>query len=979
MANTPGHSVLLSVRHRGLVTVSAAAMILAALSQRDATYAQGESNAVEQIVVSSSRITRSGFDAPTPTEVVSAENLQDQAQPNVFTTINELPQLLGSASTATGTTSSSAGTDGLSIFNLRALGQTRTLTLIDGQRVVGTNTTQVVDISQIPQGLIQRVDVVTGGASASWGSDAVAGVVNIVLDKNFTGVKANIEGSVTTYGDGTDGLFQLTAGTGFDGGRGHIEVSGEFYRNDGVGPAVTRPWYNGNKILELTIPQTPAGQPEYTAATHVGDELLAPGGIITAAGASLTGSIVGTAFGPGGTPYPFLYGNPIENPWMVGGQSSADEAGIGADLASSMTRGSFYGRISYNITPDINVYATANYGSVLTSNVAFYSTYKPGNLTIQCDNPYLPAPIGAACGGAGHSVGFGTENADLPNIIVKNIRTQRRYVVGADGAFSFLGKDYTWSTYFEHGTTGVTNYNLNQTDTNLYNAAIDAVRLANGTIVCRSAVAQSQGCQPFDVIGTGVGNPTAAQYFSGTAYMQTYLRQEAFSITANGEPFSLWAGPVSFATGFEYREEAFHQNADCASNGNCGNPLLSSAGNNWFSGNFHPSHGNFHVLEGFVETDVPLLDDADWGKSDVDLAGRATGYSTAGYVQTWKAGINYAPAFLDGIRFRALQSRDIRAPNLSELFGAPSTPTGGVVDDFAPNAGNTYIVHEPTISNLNLKPEKSQTTEIGIVLQPSWFPGFNGSVNYYRYAVKGEIGTVTAQQAMDLCFQGNQAQCANIQWTGAPFVTIPTFVTVQDFNLASATTDGFDMEAAWARAMSDLPLLGSLHIPGTLTLQASANLVSKFITNTGIPSQPLFETAGMNSGSIPHWKGVNTIKYENDRFSLFLTNRWISDGVNNRNYIQCTTGCPVPTINNPTINNNVIAGAFYLDIGGSYNITSLNDPLQVSAYFAIDNLTNAAPPWDPQYGSLPISFGANPVLFDTLGRYYRIGVRFSAQ
>ena len=942
-----------------------ATILVAAGSAR----AQDATNPVEQVVVTSTRITTGGFDAPTPTQVVGAAQIQSQSEPNVFTILNQIPALQGTATTSTGTTSSSAGTDGLSVVNLRALGQTRSLVLIDGQRTVGVNTTGVSDVSEFPQALIQRVDVVTGGASASWGSDAVAGVVNFIIDKNFTGIKGNLEGSITTYGDGEDGTVQLSAGTGFDHDRGHFEISGEFTANSGVGPADTRPWYQGWKILERTIAGTPPGQPEYIASPHVADALLSPGGVITGQGTSLTSSIVGTAFGPGGRPFPLQYGSTVISPWMIGGDQRSDEGGIGADLDSRLTRGTLYARLSYNINSDTNVYATFNYGTVYTSNVAFYSTYKPGNLTIQCDNPYLPAGIAAACGGAGHAVQFGTENADLPNIVVQNTRTQRRYVVGADGAFGLFDKDWTWSAYYEHGENDIINNNFNQTLTNLYNAAIDAVEQPDGTIVCRSAVARSQGCQPFDVIGTGVGDPSAAGYFTGTAWMRTYLRQEAASISANGEPLSLWAGPVSVALGAEFREEAFHQDADCASNGTCGNPLLSAQGNNWFSGNFHPSRGNFHVFEGFLETVVPLLKSDTWGVSDIDLAARATDYSTSGYVTTWKVGFTYSPAFLDGIKLRALQSRDIRAPNLAELFGAPSTPTGGVIDDFDPYKGQTFIVHEPTISNPNLKPEKSQTTEVGLVFQPGWLNGFNASVDYYRIAVKGEIGTVTAQQTMDLCYQGNQALCSLVQFDANQ---VPTYVTVQDINLAAVTTDGFDIQASYG---ADLDAL--MGIPGMLSLTSSATHVSKFITNTGIPGQPLYETAGMNSGSIPLWRWTSTEEYSDDRYAFTLTERWTSPGVINTAYIQCTTDCPIPTVNNPTINDNHMDGAFYLDVGGSYDIMKSADGFQITAYFKIDNITNAAPAPDPQFGSLPINFGANPVLYDDLGRYYHIGIRFN--
>ena len=926
---------------------------------------------VEQVVVSSTRVNRSGYDAPTPTTVVGAEDIAKNGEPNVFTTINQLPELAGSAASNTGTTSSSAGTNGRSTLNLRNLGTNRTLVLIDGQRVIGVDTTGGTDISQFPQGLIQRVDIVTGGASASWGSDAVAGVVNFIMDKKFEGWKANASVGQTSYNDDQQANIEATYGTSLLGGRGHFEVSAEFGTNGGVkSPLGRRPWYQGWKLLQYPITATPAGQPQYTASPHVADYLLSPGGIVTGQGTSLSSAVVGTAFGPRGIASAFQYGSALINPYMIGGDQRSDE-GWGADLDATLTRGTIYTRLSYDITPTTNLWLTAQYGSVYTSNVAFYSTYKPGNLTIQCDNPFLPAATATACGGAGHSVVFGTENADLPSIQVQNTRTMRRYAIGVDGAFNVFGSDWSWDTYFTHGENDIINRNRNQTLTRYYNAAIDAITGPGGTPICRDAGYRAAGCQAYDVIGTGVGDPSAAQFFSGTAFMQTYLRQESGSFSVNGTPFSLWAGPVSFALGYEYREEAFHQNADCASYSNCGLPTLLNSESNWFSGNFHPSHGNYHVNEWFLESVVPLLNDKTVGQADLDLAGRAMSYSTSGQVETWKVGLNYSPGFLDGVKFRALQSRDVRAPNLNDLFAAASTPTGGVTDDLPGTTfGKTYIISNPTLANPNLKPEKAATTEVGVVFQPSWLAGFSTSIDYYRIHLASAIGTISTQQTMDLCvLQNVTALCQFI--TRDPVTNVPTKVALSKINLASLTTDGFDFESSYVTPLSDW----STDLPGTLSVRSLATHVSKYITNPGIIGQPLIEVAGQNSGAVALWRWVGVESWDTDEWSMTLTERWFSDGEINKSYIQCTSGCPVPTSAVGTINNNHMNGAFYLDIGGSYNVYKGGSGVLAQVYFKVDNVFNLDPAPSPQFGSLPINNGANPLLYDTLGRMFHLGVR----
>src|SRR5471032_237593 len=191
---------------------------------------------VEQVVVSSTRLQAAGFDAPTPTTVVSAADLEAQAKPSIFEAITQLPALQGSTGEGYNTGSTTTGLIGLSSLGLRGLSPLRTLTLLDSQRVVGGNFNGIVDVSQMPQMLIQRVDVVTGGASASWGSDAVAGVINFITDKKFEGFKMNAQAGLSNYGDAANVLFQAAAGSSFAGGRGHFEVAGEYAYNDGLLP-----------------------------------------------------------------------------------------------------------------------------------------------------------------------------------------------------------------------------------------------------------------------------------------------------------------------------------------------------------------------------------------------------------------------------------------------------------------------------------------------------------------------------------------------------------------------------------------------------------------------------------------------------------------------------------------------------------------------------------------------------------------------
>lgn len=274
-----------------------------------------EASDATTIVVTGTRIISNGFQAPTPTQVLSSADLEKSAEPNIFTAITELPSLQGSTGTTTGTGSTSSGLQGLSSFSLRGLGTIRTLTLLDGQRVVGANVTGVPDISQFPQLLIQRVDVVTGGASASYGSDAVGGVVNFITDKRLEGVKTEAEGGISTYGDNGQYLVGVAAGHSFFNDRLHVEGSVEFDHEDGVGPGSFgenapdgRGWFHATTLL--TNPNTANGLPQYIYGNHAQAYGYGLYGLITA------GPLQGTAFNAAGNPVPFQYGSngvPLKN------------------------------------------------------------------------------------------------------------------------------------------------------------------------------------------------------------------------------------------------------------------------------------------------------------------------------------------------------------------------------------------------------------------------------------------------------------------------------------------------------------------------------------------------------------------------------------------------------------------------------------------------------------------------------------------
>lgn len=954
-----------------------------------------EASTVETVIVTGSRIKSTGFTAPTPTQALGQADLERNAEPNVFTTIAQLPSLQGSTGATTGTFSTSSGQQGLSSFSLRGLGTIRTLTLLDGQRVVPANVTGVPDISLFPQLLVQRVDVVTGGASASYGSDAVGGVVNFITDKRFTGFKANVAAGVTTYGDNEQFLIQLAGGKNFLDDRLHVQVSGEYDDEEGV-PAGgfgedapgDRDWYTTATLVNRGI--TNDGSPQYLYREHAQAYQYTKYGLISA------GPLQGTAFDKSGNPFQFQYGsNGVPSKaangavigcysnggFCVGGDLSGN-VGIGTSLQSELKRLNGYTRVAYDIDDNNEIYGTLNVARVETANQPNPGGATTG-LTMQCSNPYLPASVVTACANAGiTSFTFGTSNALLPrNISVHPTRTQVRAVIGADGKFTAVGTDWSYDAYYTHGEN-TTNIHVRDIMLNpRYRLAIQAT-LLNGQIVCADATARANGCQPINVFGGQTPSDAALAYITpkNGPYQHSVQKQDVASVNFSGEPVQGWAGPVALAFGAEYRREQYHVQGDPYGDGSAASPYttdypadpaLSTAGNNWYAGNYHSGRGKYSVTEAYAEVNVPLVDSDAAGKANFNAAGRWTDYSTSGTVYTWKVGGTWDTP-IDGIRLRAVTSRDVRAPNLSELFAAPVTttlpnftiPSTGTPPPGAPSGG-ALLVLQNVVGNPDLKPEIAKNFTLGVVLSnPKWLPGFSASVDWYNIVLDGGISSLSAQQVVNFCYAGLTQYCSAFNF--APPAGVTPYVNAQVFNLASIKTSGYDIEASYR---FDLP-----NVPGQFDLRALATNIHKYVTNQGFPGGSVIDTAGQNSGATPDWKVLAVQSWSSDRFMFSLQERWFSDGVIGGQYIECAAGsCPVgrssaDNNNYPTIDYNHMDGALYVDVSGSYEVKK-----GLKAYFKVANLFNEDPTPSPQTNT---GLDANPALYDLMGRFYHVGLRY---
>ena len=925
--------------------------------------------APEEIVVTGSRIVREGYESPTPLTVVGAEQLENSADSSIVAFLGTMPAISGNATTGNTTQQNGNGGVGVQSLNLRALGPNRVLVLLDGQRVVPSMYQNYVDVSNFPLQLMSRVDVVTGGVSAVYGSDAVSGVVNFVIDRKFVGVKGEISDGLTNYGDGKNYKVNLSGGFGFADDRGHVLVSGEHTFNAGIQGDGGRAW-NQHGWLQLT-------NPTYTATNGQSQLLFLQNSAYataTAGGLVVAGPLKGTAFGAGGTPYKFNYGSVVSGSMMSGGDwQSTNIQGVG-DMDPVQSNQRLFTRVSYDVTDNINVYAQYSFAHTRITEILF-PVETSGTATayvLQRDNAFIPASVRTAMTTSGATtLPIGSFNVDMGGIWNLTDRNTYRGSAGIEGNFDAFNTNWKWNAYYAYGSTKFAIHQNSLVKQNYLNAIDAVVNPATGQIVCRTTLTSpNNGCKPWNPLGINVnnGNQASIDYMTaGGGYSYGLIEQETMSASVTGEPFSVWAGPVSLAVNLEHRKDSDNGDADFYSK---------TAQRN--VGNFPSLHGSQSVTEGALETVVPLVKDESWAKSwDLTAAARFTGYQYAGYVTTWKVGTTFTP--IDDVKFRVTRSRDIRAPSILDLFATASTTTlGGVVRD--PFNGNQTIPSGIGFSalsgNPNLLPEKGDTLGIGAVLQPRFLEGFTVSADYWDVKVSGAIQAISAQFILNSCYDNSiPALCSNIVRVGPTNTSQVDHINVNAINLAVQDVRGIDLEASYRMSMSDVvsDWKGNFSIHGVMTLYL------RDFQDTGLGT-PTLDIVGQNngngggsSGSLPNWKMNVTASYDLDPVKVSLTGRAFSGGTFDNTYVVCTTGCPAATTAHPTTNANFAPGRFYLDANVSYKL-NLGDTTQSDLFFSVRNMFNNDVP--PMPSSIHYGNGHLGDLYDLNGAVYRAGIRF---
>lgn len=953
----------------------------------------------DDLVVTGTRIQRDGFQAPTPLTVLTLEDIQNTSPTNnIADFVNQLPQLAGSTKPANSRLNLSNGSAGINALNMRNLGEGRVLILLDNRRSVGSTIYGWVDINTIPQALIERVEVVTGGASSAYGSDAVSGVVNFVLNKKLEGLKISADTGVTSVGDGFNYSGSIAGGKSFADGRGHFVFNAEIAHQDGIFEVnpIDRPWNHTGyvRIQDPAFVAATSTTPQFiTTLRQIGAANSTPGGLITGSVGGTANRLRGLYFGQGGSVNQFTYGgltfpSPTGSaaPSLTqGGSWQVNDSGRRIGLMPEDDRWGVFGRLSYEVTDGVEVFAEGSYnrqkvyfnaGPNLSTGITINTT---GCTTVPVPvtcNAFALQSLGTTRLAGITSVTLATTAADLPFRGINNERKVQRYVIGADGQFEAFGNVGRWDVYAQYGRSDLREQlrnimhiaRMNNATAAAYAPAGNAGGYAAGSIQClinvdASTTNNDPNCVPLNRMGVGVASQAAIDYVLGDPYRDQVLQQFVVGTNWAITPFATWAGDVSVSFGGEARKEKIRGSVPTEFQ-----PVINANGttsNAWSVGNYLPFTGEYSVKEAYLETVVPL----GFGL-EFNGAVRGTDYSNSGYVTTWKLGATWAP--IPDIRFRVTRSRDIRAPNLNELYQAGTANSDSVRNPrFTPDGANgpaTWGYSGLTTGNPNLRPEKANSWNIGAVISPRFLPGFTASVDYFRIDLEDAIDSISAQEIVNRCAEGIAEYCDAITedpartQAGPPRVPY-LLIRSQPFNFARRLVRGIDFDVAYR-----IPL-GS----DNLTLKGVATRYIENLSDTGIAGVVPVNTVGANGGqaSTPTWIFRGSASYETPTFSATVVGRGVSSGKYSASGIECTTGCPLSTSQFPTYDNNQVSGLFYVDANLTQKI-NVSDTSEAEMFFNVTNLFNRWPLLVPETG-----MAANTTYSDMLGRQFRVGIRFN--
>jgi iron complex outermembrane recepter protein len=950
-------------------------LVLCAMALSATTFAQDAAKpddaAAETIVVTGSRIARPDLETSSPIAVVGAAEFQLSGTVNVENVLNDLPQVIPGLNS----NSNNPG-DGTTTVDLRGLGASRNLVLVNNRRYINSGIGQTVDLNTIPAELIDRVEVVTGGRSAVYGSDAISGVINFVLKKNFQGALASANYRLTAKGDGSVFDTNAVIGGNFDDGKGNATLSVGYVKRSAV-------FQDQRSFTTQTLADNGDGTTFFGGSGSIPQLRYSVGGL-------------NTRLGLAGTQIKF------DSPTAVSTYDAArDQFNFAPDnyLQVPQERFLFAAQAHYEINDHAKPYIEAQFvNNRVDTQLAPtpISNATGGAISTHVFSPFLPAnvrtalqAIDAAQTGIAQNDGYVTANYGRRLVEVGdrqslNDRNAFRIVAGIEGDIT---GDWKYDGYYLYSRTRNTETQNGNTSKSRFQASTKTVFLNEATgatslsplagfvLACADATARASGCAPANIYGAGQISAAAAKYLSiGTSNSEIAETQVASGYVSNGNLFNFGYGaePVGIAIGAEWRSEAARTINDFA---------LSSGDVVGFNGG-ESTRGRYSVKEIYSELVVPIAADIPGiNLLEVNGAARYADYSSAvGTAFTWTLGGRYKP--IPDVTLRGQYARAIRAPNVGELFLGNSQNFPTVVDpcqaaSAATNAavraicistgvpaalvgttlgsGNSQI--QSTVGgNANLTEERTTTFTVGVLLQPQFIENFSLAVDYFDIKVKDFISTVGAQNIVDLCYGGNTAFCGTIVRDSDGEIN-DLFDGNQ--NTGALNTSGIDVDLNYKINLG-------FGIGGTEDSSLSFKMNGTYLRNFDFFPVALLPTLindnegtfGNTTGEpLPKWRHTFRTTYNSGPITASLLWRYIGKTTDDDDQVLSGTTFALEKIKAY----NYFDLSFGVQVGETTNLT-----------LGVDNLFNKKPPLG---GDNIQQANTYPSTYDVLGRTFFAGVK----
>ncbi|TRY31355.1 TonB-dependent receptor plug domain-containing protein [Aliiglaciecola sp. M165] len=896
-----------------------------------------DSATVEKISVTGSRIKREDLVATSPINIIDEVAIEISGANNVAQFLNELPSA-GIPGTTDSASNFRTTTSGINTVNLRNLNSNRTLVLVNGRRHVGGNAgSPTVDVSMIPVNLVERVEIVTGGASAVYGSEAITGVINFIMKDDFEGIEITGRMGASDLGGADETDFTLTAGGNFD---------------DDKGNAVIHLSYSDRGILNSRDRELSANDATNSTFGPKGNFFVPGTGFVTQ----------------------------DDNTGLWDKNFVAAEDGFNRNqvriIRVPTTRTQFSANVTYEINEHFNFFSESTYvesqaesrlePSIVGDFVSVGNSVS--NIRIPIENPFIPPELLSAVQAASPGA---TEIQMFRRFVELGPRTsdvQRKVFRTAIGLEGIINDDFDYEVYYQYG-----NFGQDQTNGGVFNTLnfYNGLRVEDdgaGGFQCSDSFARDLGCVPINVFGAGSISGAALDWVSVDSQLTSRMDQQTFGATISGVAFELPAGDVGIAFGYEWREEESKFNSD------------SLAQSGLTSGNTTPNTvGEYDVNEFFVEAIVPLIADAPFAHYlGLELAYRTSDYSTIGSASTYKVSLDWSP--IEDLKIRGGVSTAVRAPNIGELFNPGSETFRNFVDPCAfggqggtSSTGETYEAQSATVQancatingtatldpfglnirsagglsagNPNLNEEEADATTIGFVYTPSDLEGFSFTADYYKITIDNAINSFTAQTTVDQCVRQanfpNNPFCSLIQRD--PNTGLVLRINALAINVAEFEASGVDFTADYAFDLG----------PGNLRLGVVGN---HSLSNDFLPFSGGETVDSQGEIGAPDWKVNLNATYLWDEFIFSWSTRYLD-----RVFVE----------NDQKENFGEIGSYAYHDFQMRY---ALGENGNYELYAGVDNIFDKEPPFLGQGVPGDIT-GTNTAsdVYDAIRRYYYFG------